>query len=109
MKRAILLTFGWLTSGLGLYFMLVILELYWNVYDWQPRWDSQAAGLIAGVFLFLVAMRFLARATRDRASRGVSLVLCLGMLALAFYVLWPEPITQGLFARERASPRNTTS
>ena len=34
----------------------------------------------------------------------MSLAACLALLALAVYVLPPEPMTQGLFAREARSP-----
>ena len=44
MKRAILLTVGWLLAAAGLYVALVGLELYWNLYDWQPRLDLNASG-----------------------------------------------------------------
>jgi hypothetical protein len=104
MQRAILLSLGWLLSAAGLYVALVVLELYWNLYDWQPKPDLQAVGLILGILAVLAAIRLLARAGCDRFSRGVSLVICLALLALAAYVAPPELLTQGLFAREAPSP-----
>jgi hypothetical protein len=103
-KRAILLSLGWLLSAAGLYVALVVLELYWNLYDWQPKLDWEALGLIFGMLALLAAIRLLARASGDRFSRGVSLVICLALLALAVYVFPPEPRTSGLFAREAPSP-----
>ena len=58
MKRAILLTLGWLLAAAGLYVALVMLELYWNLYDWQPGLDLRALGLIGGMVAVLVAIRF---------------------------------------------------
>jgi hypothetical protein len=104
MKRAILLSLGWLLSAAGLYAALVVLELYWNLYDWQPKLDLSASGLILGMLVFLTAIRLLARAGCDRFSRAVSLVICLALLALAIYVVPPEPLTQGFFARATPSP-----
>ena len=104
MKRAILLTLGWLLAAAGLYVALVMLELYWNLYDWQPRLDLRALGLFCGMVTVLVAIRFLARADGNRLSRGVSLVICLALLALGVYVFPAEPITHGMFARETPSP-----
>jgi hypothetical protein len=104
MKRAILLSLGWLLAAAGLYAALVTLELYWNLYDWQPKLDLVALGLILGMFAVLAAIRLLARAGCDRFSRGVSLAICLALLALAVYVVPPEPLTQGLFGREAPSP-----
>ena len=104
MKRAILLTLGWLLAAAGLYVALVMLELYWNLYDWQPRLDLRALGLFCGMVAVLVAIRFLARAGGTHFSRGVSLAICLALLALGIYVFPPEPITHGMFARETPSP-----
>ena len=104
MTRVILLSIGWFVAALGLYVALVILELYWNLYDWQPKLDSRALGLIIAVGSILVEIRFLARANSHRIGQGVSLVLCLALLALAVYVFPREPLTQGVFAREQSSP-----
>ena len=104
MKRAILLSLGWLLSAAVLYAALVTLELYWNLYDWQPKLDLIASGLILGILAVLAVIRLLARTSRDRFSRGVSLVICLALLALAVYVVPAEPLTQGLFGREAPSP-----
>ena len=104
MKRAMLLTLGWLLASAGLYVALVILELYWNLYDWEPKLDSHSTVLILGMLAVLVAIWFLARASSDLLSRGVSGTICLALLALGVYVFLPEPITHGLFAREMPSP-----
>lgn len=104
MKRAILLSLGWLLAAVGLYAALVMLELYWNLYDWQPKLDLNASGLIFGMLALLAAIRLLARASGNRFSRGSSLVICLALLALAVYVVPAEPLTEGLFAREATSP-----
>ena len=104
MKRVILLSLGWLAAAAGLYATLVMLELYWNLYDWRPKLDWPAFGLIFGTLAPLAAIRFLALASRDCFSRCVSLVICLALLALAVYVVSPEPLTSGLFTREAPSP-----
>ena len=104
MKRAILLTLCWLLAAAGLYVALVMLELYWNLYDWQPELDLRALGLFCGMVAVLAAIRILARADGNRFSRGVSLVICLALLALGIYVFPAEPITHGMFARETPSP-----
>jgi hypothetical protein len=104
MIRAILLSLGWLLSAAVIYTGLVALELYWNLSDWQPKLDLNAAGLIFGMLAALAAIRLLARTGKDRFSGGVSLAICLALLALAFYVVSAEPLTQGLFGREAHSP-----
>jgi len=104
MTRIIVLSIGWLVAALALYAALLNLEVHWNLFDWHPKLDSIAVGLIIGVCAVLVAVRFLVRATSHRIGQGLSLVLCFALLALAFYVFPPEPLTQGLFAREHSSP-----
>jgi hypothetical protein len=104
MKRAILLTLGWLFSAAGLYVALLMLELSWNLNNWQPKLDLSAAGLILEMIAVLSAIWLLARAGCDRLSQGASLAICLALLALGVYVFPPEPITHGMFARETPSP-----
>ncbi len=104
MKRAFVITLGWLIASTGLYLAVLGLELYWNLYDWQPRVDWKAIGLVIVMLGILLAIRMLARASRDRFSRSVALVECLVLLSLAIYVFPAEPLTQGLFARTTASP-----
>jgi hypothetical protein len=102
--RAIFVTFAWIMAAVGLYAAVVVLEFYWNVWDWQPNLDLFAWGLMVAIFGFVLVMRLLAPSSRDRTSQGVSLLLCVALLVLGFYVLAPEPLTQGLFAREGSSP-----
>jgi len=103
-KRAIFVALGWLTAAIALYASLLALELYWNLYDWQPRTDWKAFGLILTTLFILAGMRFLSKAARDRFSQLVSLVACLALLALAVYVFPQEPLTHGVFARTGPSP-----
>src|SRR5438132_8433882 len=85
MTRALLLSLGWLVAAMGLYVAVVVLEFYWNFFDWQPELDLRAWFFFVGMVCALVATRFLAWAARDRLSQGVSLVLCLALLVLAVY------------------------
>ena len=91
---AILRSLGWLLAALTLYTALVALELYWNLYDWQPKLDLNTVGLIFGKLALLGVIWFLARAGRDRLSRCVSLLVCLALLVLAVYVVPPEAKTE---------------
>ncbi len=104
MVRASLLILGWVIAALSLWALLVVLEVYWNLYDWQPKLDSRALGMALGVCVALAGMLLLACVRRQHAARGVSLVVCLALLGLAVYVFPREPLTSGLFARERSSP-----
>jgi hypothetical protein len=104
MKRSLLLCLAWLASAAVLYVLALVLELVWNLYDWQPSLDWQALGPLLGMAALLAGMRRLAKAAGDRVSRAVSLVMCLALLALAVYVLPPEPPGHGLFARQTPSP-----
>lgn len=102
--RAILLTLAWVGAAVGFYVALVVLEYYWNAWDWLPDLDLIGWGLLVGVFGFLVVMRLLASAARDRLSQAVSLVLCVALLGLGCYVVAPEPLTEGMLGRGHSSP-----
>jgi len=104
MVRTSLLILGWAMAALALWALLVVLEVYWNLYDWQPKLDSRALGMGLAVVLALTGMLLLARVRRQRAARTVSLFVCVALLGLGIYVLPPEPLSSGLFARERISP-----
>ena len=104
MTCVILLVLGWLVAAIALWVLLVSLEIYWNLYDWQPKVDSIALGLGLVIFSTIACMWLLTRASRRLAARGASLVMCLALLILGGYVLPPEPKDSGLFARERTSP-----
>ena len=57
--RAFLLLLGWLVAAFALWVLLVGLELYWNLYTWQPKLDSRALGLGLGVGLAVGIVRHL--------------------------------------------------
>jgi hypothetical protein len=87
MKRAIMLIIGWLAAGVTLLYGMFRFELNWNFFYFHPKWDLET---IADVLIILVAetgIWLLAKASRDRASRVVSLLVCvfLAGLAVAFY------------------------
>jgi hypothetical protein len=86
------------------YGLLVLLELYWNAYEWQPAWDLIGLGILLGLGFVLGVLGGLAWWSREGLSRGVSLAICLGFLILAIYLLPSEPLTEGLFGRETPSP-----
>jgi hypothetical protein len=102
--RTIILIIGWLMAALALYLALTVLELWWNLNDWQPKFDARALALIVGACLALLMIGCLARANAHQIGQGVSLATCLALLALGVYVFPQEPLTQGLFARGQSSP-----
>ena len=104
MARWLLLFLGWLVAAFALWVLLVALEIYWNLRDWQPRLDSRFMAIGLGVSAALAVMWMLARVGRQRSARAVALVICLALLSLGVYVLPAEPLTSGLFAREIQSP-----
>ena len=104
MTRTILISIGWFGATALLYVMLVILELNWNLFDWQPRIDPKALTLAAGLCSILLGILLLSQVSHSCLSGWISFLLCLALLALAIYVLPPEPITRGMFGRKEPSP-----
>src|SRR5262245_40418537 len=104
-KRAILLTLGWLAAASAFWCASMCFYLRWNALTWAPTWDGAAALGALGSLAVLAGIWFLARVTRDRVSRIVSLLLCLLVVGFAVvFVLPAEPLSEGFLGRGRASP-----
>src|SRR5262244_3485903 len=100
MWRTVLLMAGWISASLTLYGALLGLEILWNFFDWLPRFDLAAAGLIIAASLALTAIWFLARGLSNRWLQLFSLLLSLAFVAVAIYASPAEPKSEGLFARQ---------
>jgi hypothetical protein len=104
MKRSILLCIGWLAVGAAVVAALWSTEMHWNFFDFSPKWDAEALGYAALVLFALIGSWFLARASRDRGSQIVSLVICVALVAFGVLVCRPEPVTHGWLGRDAPSP-----
>ena len=104
MTREILIALGWLLAAIALYAGFVALELYWNLYDWRPRYDARATAIGLALSALLTAVWYLARGNRGLTSRTFSGLACLALLILGIYLVPAEPLTAGVFARESSSP-----
>ena len=104
MKRALFFSLGCLVASTALYVSLLLLDIYWNLVSWHPRWDWTVSTLIALTFASTLSLGLLARSPRDRPSRVISLVVCVLLLSLGAYALPPEPLSAGLFGRLASSP-----
>jgi hypothetical protein len=104
MKRTLLLSFGWLAAGTGLYAASLLLDVYWNLFNWKPRWDWPTYVLIGAALASLIGLGRLARTQRDRPTQAIALTVCLGLVIVACVALAAEPLSEGLLGRESASP-----
>src|SRR5688572_24690039 len=112
MKRIIILTIGWFTACIVLFAALMQINFALNFFDWNPEWNWRIPVSGLGVLASIIAIWFLARATRDRFSLTASLVVCLILAGFAFFILPPEQVDPpkgggllaGLFARHSPSP-----
>ncbi len=104
MKRALLLSLGWLFTAITLYVLLALLEVYWNLLDWSPRWDYLSLALLSVALLLQVVPWLLARATREKWPRRIAGTICLGLCAIGLFCAWPEHLTEGLLGRQTVSP-----
>lgn len=48
MIGSLLRSLAWLLAAFLLYGAVLLLDLYWNVLNWRPRWDGVAAALLFG-------------------------------------------------------------
>jgi len=109
MKRSMLLITGWLGAAVLFLSALQWLEWSWNLFSWRFNMDLldlNAVACAAGILLALSAIWFLAKATRDRVTWGVSALLCLAFVGIAIAKFPAEAVSQaGNFgARGEASP-----
>jgi hypothetical protein len=84
-KRVIMLIIGWLAAGITLLYGLLRFDFHWDFFGWgvHPKWDSETITDIFVIFTAETGIWFLAKASRDRASRVVSLLVCLFLAGLA--------------------------
>lgn len=95
-KRAALLLAGWLTTGLLLLYSMLCLEINWNLFSFSPRWNQTAFVQIFTIATVLTGIWFLAKASRDRVSRGGSLLACLVLAGIGiFNFLLSDPLHGG--------------
>jgi hypothetical protein len=104
MKRALLTSLGWVLAVALLWLPLLLLDVYWNLISWHPKWDSTVLLLFVWIVVVLGGMRLLAGLTRDPISHSTSLLLGLGLLCLGVYACPPEPLSSEWFGRLEASP-----
>lgn len=104
MKRTLLPILGWCAATGSLYGAALLLDLYWNIIDWQPRLDWIAIGLFAWAAAALTGMGFLARANLPTIARVIGLLASLALLAAAINALPAESRSEGLLGRDEPSP-----
>lgn len=104
MKRAILLIIGWLAAIATLFYAVEGLDFHWNFLDWSPAWDFGTIAMFLGILVAVATIWFLAKASRDKASRAVSLLACLLVAGLAVAWFPAEATGQGFLARTQPSP-----
>jgi hypothetical protein len=106
MKRTIMLVIGWLAACFILFAALMQIDFILNLFSWRPyKWDWRIPISGVGVLASITAIWFLAKATRDRVSRVVSLLVCLVLVWIAIHFLPAEPIDHsGYLGRSEPSP-----
>ncbi len=93
--RTIGLIIGWPAAGCALFYAMTGLEFHWNFFNFHEKWDVETMKVIAEILAVGIGFWFLAKSSRDRASRVVSLLVCLFLAGFAICnVLPPEELTQ---------------
>jgi phosphatidylserine decarboxylase len=103
MKR-IFLCASWIGLSVGLYAGLLLVESYWNLFNWVPKLDLASFALLGTLAGLLTGIWLLARAARDRVTRSAALLVGLGLAAVGLHALGSEPLSEGLLGRTLASP-----
>ncbi len=103
-KRQLWIGLGWVFSGLALYLGCLVLDLYWNLAEWKPRWDWTAFLLFAWIAASLLTYRLLTRSLGGTLSITISLIVSVALASLGIYAAKAELLSEGLFGREASSP-----
>ena len=91
---------GWLTAGITLLYGLLCLDFHWNFLSLHPKWDLGTITDVVLIFAAETGIWFLAKLSRDKASRVVSLLACLVLVGLAvvyFYYDGQPTKSNGIF------------
>ena len=104
-KQMMLIIVGWLAATAALFDVMLELELYWNFFNWSPKWDVKALLYGIGILAILVCVWFLAKATRGRVCHVISALVCLILVGYAVVGVLPaEPLSGGWLGRTMPSP-----
>lgn len=104
LKGSMLQGLAWSTAITAVYLSCLLLDVYWNLLNWKPRWDWPTPVLFACLATALLAIWFLARARQRGTIRVLSFLGCLGLVVAATVALPVEPQTTGLLGRDVPSP-----
>ena len=102
-RRVIFLNLGWLASSFSLLYCLLLFDADWDLFSWSPKCNLLTVGLLVIIVALEIGAWYLARASRDQASRVVSLLVCLVLGGMGAAYLFP-PDTQGFFFTRLPSP-----
>jgi hypothetical protein len=83
--RSITLIIGWLVAGFLLFCGVVFLDLDWNLFSFHVRWDGEAFFEVLIILVTEIGVWFLAKTSRDRGSRVVSLLICLFLAGIGLF------------------------
>jgi amino acid transporter len=90
--QAVMLIIGWLAAACMLVVGLVRLDFFWEFLSFWPRWNFETFRDVLIILVAETGIWFLAMANRDKASRVVSLLVCL--LLAGFAVVWFYELAQ---------------
>jgi hypothetical protein len=85
--RAVLLIIGWLAAGYTLFYSVAMWEFDWNFWHFSPKLNLELVEAMLGILVADAAIWFLAKASSDKASRVVSLLVCVFLAGSAVWGL----------------------
>jgi len=88
--RPILLIIGWFVGGFMLFCGVMRGEMEWNFFSFHPKWGRDTILTFALIIGAETGIWFLAKASRDRTSRIISLLVCLCLVGQGYSVLPAE-------------------
>jgi len=100
----ITLVLGWPAAVCTLLYAIITLAFNWNFFSFSPQLNPAFFAEMTGALAANIAIWFLARASRDMASRAISMLLCVILVEFALAWLREDQHATGFFGGSREVP-----
>ncbi len=106
-KRTILISILWMLISAALFYAILSLVLFFNLFSWKFKLDEITYAIFVVILVLIFANFMLAKRTLGKIEIWVSLAVAIGLMIFGFYVMYgfySEVIYSGFLSRSVLSP-----
>jgi len=89
MRRTILLIIGWPVAGVALWYGVTFLYFQWALIGFHPECDLETIAAVLIILAAEIGIWLLAKVSRYRTSRSVSLLVCVLLAGIGIFGFFP--------------------